>query len=475
MTLHTLKAMFDPATRVDHAIQAAHAFQPALNAMVSFIDPQDQLEALTHIDPSAPFYGIPVALKDLVNMKDTRTTGSSKILDNYISPYDATITRKLREAGAIIIGKASCDTFGMGGTNKTAATGPVHNPYDLSRMSGGSSGGSAALVAAGVVPMAIGTDTGDSIRKPAAFTGIVGLKPTYGRISRYGVIPYASSLDHVGCFTRNVTDAAATLKVLAGRDDKDMTSSTLPVEDYPALLKGDLKGKRIGILTNVIDSISNPTVRTQFEALVEQLSAQGALVTRVTLNDALMKALLPTYYIIANAEATANHANLDSLRFGVQVPGADNEETMRLSRTAGFGPLLRKRFVIGSYALFVENQERLFRKAQRVRRLVVEDLKAALSQLDVIIAPASGGVAPLLEGGPKTDELSGEYLIAENYMVMGNFSGYPSITIPMGFENGLPLGINLTAKAFDDANLLDIAYGIETLTGLKNLVAKVNA
>jgi aspartyl-tRNA(Asn)/glutamyl-tRNA(Gln) amidotransferase subunit A len=188
-----------------------------------------------------------------------------------------------------------------------------------------------------------------------------------------------------------------------------------------------------------------------------------------------MKALLPTYYIIANAEATANHANLDSLRFGVQVPGADNEETMRLSRTAGFGPLLRKRFVIGSYALFVENQERLFRKAQKVRRLVVEDLKAALSDLDAIIAPASGGVAPLLEGGPKTDELSGEYLIAENYMVMGNFSGYPSITIPMGFENGLPLGINLTAKAFDDAKLLDIAYGIETLTGLKNLVAKVNA
>jgi aspartyl-tRNA(Asn)/glutamyl-tRNA(Gln) amidotransferase subunit A len=475
MTIHQLIQLSDPSTRVNQALEAAHAVQPALNAMVSFIDPQPQLEALSSIDPHAPFYGIPVALKDLVNMKDTRTTGSSKILDNYISPYDATITQKLREAGAIMIGKASCDTFGMGGTNKTAATGPVHNPYDLSRMSGGSSGGSAALVAAGVVPMAIGTDTGDSIRKPAAFTGIVGLKPTYGRISRYGIIPYASSLDHVGCFTRNVTDAALTLKVLAGRDDKDMTSSSLPVEDYVALLKGDLKGKRIGILTNVIESISNPTVKAQFDALCAKMAQHGAIVTRVTLNDALMKALLPTYYIIANAEATANHANLDSLRFGVQVPGADNEETMRLSRTAGFGPLLRKRFVIGSYALFVENQEKLFRKAQKVRRLIVDDLKAALSSVDVILAPASGGVAPLLNGGPKTDELSGEYLIAENYMVMGNFSGYPSITIPMGFENGLPLGINLTAKAFDDALLLDVAYGLETLTGLKDLVAKVNA
>jgi aspartyl-tRNA(Asn)/glutamyl-tRNA(Gln) amidotransferase subunit A len=475
MMIHELKHLTDAQTRVTQAIEAAHAVQPALNAMVSFIDPKPQLEALTSIDPNAPFYGIPVALKDLVNMKDTRTTGSSKILDNYISPYDATITQKLRDAGAIMIGKASCDTFGMGGTNKTAATGPVHNPYDLARMSGGSSGGSAALVAAGVVPMAIGTDTGDSIRKPAAYTGIVGLKPTYGRISRYGIIPYASSLDHVGCFTRNVTDAALTLKVLAGRDDKDMTSSSLPVEDYVACLKGDLNGKRIGILTNVVDTISNPTVIAQFNALCAKLTEHGAIITRVTLNDALMKALLPTYYIIANAEATANHANLDSLRFGVQIPGADNEETMRLSRTAGFGPLLRKRFVIGSYALFVENQERLFRKAQKVRRLVVEDLKAALSNVDVILAPASGGVAPLLDGGPKTDELSGEYLIAENFMVMGNFSGYPSITIPMGFENGLPLGVNLTAKAFDDALLLDVAYGLETLTGLKDLVAKVNA
>ena len=475
MTINTLKMMHDPKTRVEHAIEAAHAFQPALNAMVSFVDPKPQLDALTQLDPNAPFYGIPVALKDLVNMKDTRTTGSSMILDNYVSPYDATITRKLREAGAIIIGKASCDTFGMGGTNKTAATGPVHNPYDLSRMSGGSSGGSAALVAAGVVPMAIGTDTGDSIRKPAAFTGTVGLKPTYGRISRYGVIPYASSLDHVGCFTRNVFDAALTLKVLAGRDDHDMTSSTLPVEDYPALLKGGLKGKRIGVLANVIDAISNPVVKTQFEDLCAKLTQQGAIIKRINLNPDLMKALLPTYYIIANAEATANHANLDSLRFGVQIPGADNEETMRKSRTAGFGPLLRKRFVIGSYALFVENQEKLFRKAQKVRRLVVEDLKAALKDIDVLMAPASGNVAPLLDGGPKTDELSGEYLIAENYMVLGNFSGYPSITLPMGFENGLPLGVNLTAKAFDEVNLLDIAYGIETVTGLKNLIAKVNA
>ncbi len=472
MDIKTLITQTTVEQRVEDAVNKSHAVQSALNAMVSFIDPKDQVEKLNQLSKEVPFYGVPVILKDLVNMKDTRTTGSSGILDNYISPYDATITQKLKEAGAIIIGKSSCDTFGMGGTNMTAWTGPVHNPYDLSRMSGGSSGGSAVLVASGVVPMAIGTDTGDSIRKPASYNNIVGLKPTYGRISRYGVIPYASSLDHVGVFTRNVKDAALSLEVLAGRDDKDMTSSYLPVEKYSEKLTGDLSGKRIGIIQNVIDSIHNQETINEFKELCQKLESKGATLVSIHLKEELMHAFLPTYYIIANAEATANHSNLDSLRFGVLKEGQTMDESMIKSRTAGFGKLLKKRFVIGSYALFTENQEEVFRKAQKVRRLIVEDIKRVLSEVDVIMAPASGQGAPKFDDA-SVDQLSSEYLIAENYMALANFSGYPSITIPMGYVEGLPVGINLTAYAFEEAKLLDIAYGIENTTGLANIIKEV--
>jgi aspartyl-tRNA(Asn)/glutamyl-tRNA(Gln) amidotransferase subunit A len=458
--------------RVDDAVKLSHSVQDTLNAMVSFIDPKDQLITLGQLSKELPLYGVPIILKDLVNMKDTRTTGSSGILDNYISPYDATITKKLKEAGAIIIGKSSCDTFGMGGTNMTAWTGPVHNPYDLSRMSGGSSGGSAVLVATGVVPMAIGTDTGDSIRKPASFNNIVGLKPTYGRISRYGVIPYASSLDHVGVFTRNVKDAALSLEVLSGRDDKDMTSSFHPVEKYSELLTGSLVGKKIGIIQNVIDSIHNQETLNQFNDLCQKLEEKGAIIKPIHLNEDLMHAYLPTYYIVANAEATANHSNLDSLRFGVLKEGKTMDESMILSRTAGFGKLLKKRFVIGSYALFTENQDEVFRKAQKVRRLIVEDIKRALEDIDVIMAPASSQGAPKFDDAA-TDLLSSEYLIAENYMALANFSGYPSITVPMGYVEGLPVGVNLTAYAFEETKLLDIAYGIECTTGLANVIKEV--
>ena len=454
---------------VQPAIEKAKAFQADLNAVVNFIDVSEQLKKLEGKDVNHPFYGVPVVLKDLVNMKKTITTGSSMILENYESPYDACITEKLKAAGAIMIAKASCDTFGMGGTNMTAATGPVYNPYDLSRMSGGSSGGSAVLVASGVVPMAIGSDTGDSVRKPASFNNIVGFKPSYGRISRYGVIPYASSLDHVGFFTQNVKDAALTLEVLAGRDDRDMTSSYKEVEKYSELLKGDLRAKKIGILKNVLDSIQVSETKDLFNDLCEKLKTAGAEIIEIRLKDELMHAFLPTYYVIANAEATANHSNLDGLRFGVAKAGNNIEEVMTNSRTAGFGPLLRKRFVIGSYALFIENQEKIFRKAQKVRRLIVENLNEALTHVDVLIAPASASGAPKI-GDNSADQLSSEYLIAENFMALANFAGTPSITIPMGFVKGLPVGVNINAKAFEESKLLDIAYGFEKITGLKDQV-----
>ena len=333
--------------------------------------------------------------------------------------------------------------------------------------------GSAVLVASGAVPFAIGSDTGDSVRKPASFVGIVGVKPTYGRISRYGIIPYASSLDHVGYFTRCVEDAALALEVLAGRDDKDMTSSFREVENYLANLNGDLSGKTIGIMGNVIDAIKSEEVLGLFNDLVEKCKIAGAVIKMIHMDPIRLRTCLPVYYIVANSEATANHSNLDGVRFGMQEWGDSLEELMTNSRTKGFSFLLRKRFIIGSYSLADENQDLLLRKAQKVRRLLVADFKAALADIDVLIAPASSDVAPLLTD-TSADQLSARYLIAENHMVLGNFSGYPSMTIPMGKINGLPIGINLTAKPFEEQLMFDIALGMENLAGCKNMMAEVS-
>lgn len=461
--------MSEVKNKVYEAYEKAQELNKVLNDVITFVDPKEQLE---NLNENGKLYGVPIALKDNVSTKGIRTTAASKILENYVPVYDATITKKLKEAGSVIIAKASMDELAMGGTNLTAFTGPVLNPWDTSRMSGGSSGGSAALVSSGVVSLAIGSDTGDSIRKPASFCGVVGVKPTYGRISRYGVIPYASSLDHVGYFTSNVLDASVALEVLAGRDDKDLTSSFKEVQEYSKLLNSDIKGKKIAIFKNVIDSLTNQETIKMFNELIEKLKEKGAVVEEFSFKDDLMKALLPAYYLIANCEATANHSNLDGLRFGVSKQGNDTKEVMINSRTEGFGSLIRKRFVIGSYGLFVENQEKLFKKAQRVRRLIVEELNECLSKYDCLIAPASNDIAPLLDNKSR-DELSDNYLIAENHMVIGNFSGFPSMSLPMGFELGCPIGVNITTKAFDEVSMFNIGLAIEESTGLKNLVAKV--
>lgn len=455
--------------RCMEAYEKAQNVHPSLNAMITFMDPKEQVESLP---ASGKLRGVPIVLKDNVSTKGTRTTAGSRILSNYVPVYDAEIVTKLKQAGAVCIGKASMDELAMGGTNTTCFTGAAHNPWDTRRMTGGSSGGSAALVASGVVPVAIGSDTGDSVRKPAAFNGVVGVKPTYGRISRYGIVPYASSLDHVGYFTGNVEDACVTLEVLAGRDERDMTSSLRPVEEYCAHLNSDMHGKKIAILSNVLEGIENQDTKDQFYALVEKLRSRGAVVEEYSFNEDLMKAILPTYFIIANCEATSNHSNLDGIRFGVREEGKDMQEIMTNSRTKGFGPLIRRRFVIGSYGLFEENQEKVFRKAQKVRRLIVKAMNTCFRDYDAILAPASGDIAPLLEEN-KVETLSDEHLIAENYMAMANFSGSPSMTVPMGFHEGCPLGVNLTCKAWDEQTMFDVAKAIEEETGLKDLHAEV--
>ena len=448
--------------RINEAYKKALASQEKLNACITLVEPSNIEEK------SGKLAGMPIAIKDNVSTKGILTTAASNILDNYVPVFDATIVTKLKEAGATTIAKASMDELAMGGTNLTANIGPCHNPYDLDRISGGSSGGSAALVAAGVVPMAIGSDTGDSIRKPAAYCGVVGVKPSYGRISRYGVIPYASSLDHVGYFTNNVEDAALTLEVLAGRDDKDMTSSYEAVPNYSELLNEDVNGKKILVMKDVTDATKDQNIVNAFNHVVEELKAKGAEIKEVSFDHDLMRAIFPTYFIIANAEATANHANLDGIRFGHRVDAPSMEEIMTASRTRGFSTFIKKRFVIGSYSLFEENQEEILKKAQRVRRLIVNAIMAELKDAYAIISIAAPTTAPKMDA-KNVDTLSDEYLIAENHMVIGNFAGLPSMTIPMALVDGLPTGICISANPFAEQAMFNVAKCIETITGLKDM------
>lgn len=442
--------------------------QQLFNPIVSNCDIANQLSALTskNIDKDNFFYGKAIAIKDNYNYCGTLTTASSRILSNYIAPYNATVVENLIDAGAIIVAKTSLDELGMGGSNKSAYTGPVLNPFDRTRISGGSSGGSAVLVASEIVEFALGTDTGDSVRKPASYCGIVGVKPTYGLISRYGVIPYASSLDHVGYFTKDVLSAAKALKILVGRDDKDMTSlNTVPI-DYASLVDSDIKNKKIAVFGNVVDNLSNTQVKEAFDDLVIKLKDAGAIVEVVYLDDQLLRTLLPVYYIIANCEASANHSNLDGLRFGRQEDGQDTETVMINSRTKGLSSMIRKRLIMGSYALFAENQERLFRKAQKVRRVIAQKFGAVFAEYTAIIAPASGDIAPLLDQQPD-NELDNRYLISENYMVYANFMGLPSMTIPLTKVQGLPVGINITTGKCAEVQMFSIGKKIEEIVQFK--------
>lgn len=442
--------------------------QEKLNACVTYIDPSKRLEE----NLEGKLKGVAIALKDNINTKGIKTTACSRILDNYIPVYDAHIVNLLRDEGAVFIAKTNMDELAMGGTNLTSYFGKCHNPYDYNRISGGSSGGSAALVGANVVSVAIGSDTGDSVRKPASFCGICGIKPSYGLISRYGIIPYASSLDHVGYFTTNVHDAALMLEVLQGRDDRDMTSANVVKKEYSKLLNSDIKGKKVLVFKNVLDAINNSETIKLFDNIVDILKAKGAIVEEVSFNEELLRAILPTYYIIANAEATANHSNLDGILFGHREEGETTDDIMINTRTKGFGPWIKKRFVIGSYALFEENQERLLRKAQKIRRLIVNEILSKLKDADALIAPAAPGVAPLIEG-QTTDELSDESLVADNHMIIANFGGLPSMTVPMGYIDGLPIGVNLTSNPFKEEDMFNIALAIEEGTGLKDKTKEV--
>ena len=418
-------------------------------------------------------WGIPYACKDNFSTKGIPTCASSNSLEGYIPLFDATIIAKLKQRKAILIGKTTLDELAMGGTGTSGHKGTTYNPYDPTheRLIGGSSCGSAAAVASGIVPFAIGSDTGDSVRKPASYAGLVGMKPTWGRISRYGLFPFAPSLDHVAYFTRSVEDSAVLLEALSGRDELDFTSSPKPIDDYASKLRETLKGKRLAIVKTVIDSITNKDTQNIFEKSVQKLISAGACVDYVDFPIELLNAIHPAYIVISCAEATSNNANIDGIKFGPFLGGKTYQEVMSNVRTKGFSELIKRRFIIGSFALMSENREELFERAQKVRAKIVEKTNQILEEYDAIYLPAAPSVAPLLNG--YSDKLSEEYLIADNHLIIGNFAGLPSVTIPLTMIDALPLGVNLTGKAFDEANLLGIAHAIEEITGLEGVDVNV--
>ena len=461
-----------PLQLVDEALQLA---KKDTNNSFEYICEKEAIEKVKNLDPSKVsniLYGVPVVIKDNYSTKDIPTTASSNILNGYVPIFSAEVVKRLEEAGAIVIGKATMDELGMGGTGTAGHLGTTYNPWDKSKthLIGGSSCGSAAAVASGIVPFSIGSDTGDSVRKPASYSALVGFKPTWGRISRFGLFPFAASLDHVAYFTRNVFDSAVLLNVLAGKDEKDYSSSFEKVEDYTVRLDESLKGKRIAVIKEIIDFISDQSVMNSFNNLVKEMSDKGAVVDYVSIDKKILEAIYPTYIIISSAEANSNNANLDGIKFGNRVPGDTYEEIVMNTRTKGFSKLIKKRFIIGGYSLLKENRDELFIRALKCRRIIVEAFNNVLKDHDTIIAPASPSSAPLIK--ESNGAFNSNTIIADNYMAFANMAGLPSITLPLGFENNLPFGVNLTSKAFDESNLLTIAQRVEDITGLKDLVAK---
>ena len=452
----------------EEAVNKAYKYQDVYNSFVTIMDKKDE------VCSNSILSGIPYALKDNISTKGILTTASSNILKDYIPLYDATIYKKLKNSGAVLMGKTVLDELAMGGTGTTGHTGIVRNPWNKDRMIGGSSAGSAASVALGIVPFAIGSDTGDSIRKPAAYGGVVGYKPTYGRISRYGLFSFASSLDHVGVFARSVKDVSYVMDVVKGHDDKDMTS--LPDEDvsYASELDNDVSGKKLFYIKEAIeiDNGNNELkeIISNFKSVLEKCKELGMIVEEVSFDKELLEAIYPVYNVISCAEATSNNSNLTGIPFGNRVDGKNVNDIMMNTRTNGFSELIKRRFVIGSYVLQKENQERLFLNACRVRRFIVNRMNELFEKYDGLIMPTSGNIAPLFDDA--SDKLSDEYLILGNHLVIGNFGGFPSISIPSGFVNDMPVSVNITGRAKEDSLVLNMANKVESLLNCKGMVAK---
>ena len=406
--------------------------------------------------------GVPIAIKDNICTNGIKTTCSSKMLENFVPFYDATVIEKLENAGAIIIGKTNMDEFAMGSSTENSAIKKTKNPWDLERVPGGSSGGSAAAVACDIAPCALGTDTGGSIRQPASFCNVVGLKPTYGLVSRYGVVAYASSLDQVGPLTKSVEDAAILLNVIACKDEKDTTSADIPKKDYLKSIKDDIKGKKIGVPTEFISDGINEDVKKAYEENLNTLKELGAEIIEIKLDYA--KYSLPTYYIIATAEASSNLGRYDGIRYGHRAKDFSSlDELYVKSRTEGFGDEVKRRIMLGTYVLSSGYYDAYYKRGQKVRTLIIDDFKKAFEKCDVIAIPTTPNTS--FKFGEKTSNPLEMYL-EDIYTVPVNIAGLPGISVPGGFDkNGMPIGMQFISKAFDEENLLQVAYTFEKNTG----------
>jgi aspartyl-tRNA(Asn)/glutamyl-tRNA(Gln) amidotransferase subunit A len=405
-----------------------------------------------------PLGGVPVAIKDVMVTRGVRTTAGSKILGNCIPPYDCTAVARMEAAGAVVLGKLNCDEFAMGSSNENSAWRPVRNPRDLSRVPGGSSGGSAAAVAADMAVAALGSDTGGSIRQPASFCGVVGLMPTYGRVSRYGLIAFASSLDRIGPLTKTVKDAAIVLRTIAGRDPMDSTSADVPVPDYVAELEKPVRGLRLGVAKEYFGEGLDSEVRKSVEAAIQKLAKSGSEIVPVSLPHT--EYAIPTYYIVATAEASSNLARFDGVRYGYRDRDAHTlSEMYRRSREHGFGAEVKRRIMLGTYALSAGYYDAYYLKAQQVRTLLARDFEEAFKKVDAIVTPTSPTAAFRL--GEKVDDPLAMYL-ADIFTVTADLAGIPGISVPCGeTSENLPIGLQILGKHFDEATILRVAHACE--------------
>lgn len=457
---------------IDESIEKSKEIQEKCNAFVTILDDVKEAQVTDEL-----LSGIPYGVKDNYSTKGVLSTGSSNTLKDYVPFFTATAIENLSKKGAVFVNKTALDEFGMGGTGTTCHTGIVTNPWDKTRMCSGSSAGSAAAVAAGVYPYATGSDTGDSIRKPAAYCGIVGYKPTYGMISRYGLFPFASSLDHLGVLSRSVKDAAIVIDGMKGIDKNDMTSWDSSSMHLADSLDGNVKGKKLCYIKEICDINNYPNADDElkehlnnFMDTIERCRNIGMDVEEVSVDQTLLNASPSVYVVISCAEATSNMSNLTGFIFGPRAEGDKWDIEMKNYRTKGFSPLIKRRFVIGSYVLQAQNKDRYFHNAQRVRRLIVDKWKELFKKYDGVILPVGSGPAKKLKGSK--DILDKNTAILEEHLQIGNFGGFPSITIPNGFIDGLPVGVNITGNCYDDINVLNIAYALESTMNYKGQTVK---
>jgi aspartyl-tRNA(Asn)/glutamyl-tRNA(Gln) amidotransferase subunit A len=444
------------------ALARIQAGEPRVHAFISTNAERAlaRASALDRMPVQGPLHGVPIALKDNIAVAGMRTTAGSNMLDSYLPPFDATVTRRLEEAGAVVVGKTVCDEFAMGSSTENCAFGPARNPWALDRAPGGTSGGSTAAVAAGFVPLALGSDTGGSIRQPAAFCGVVGLKPTYGRVSRYGLIAFASSLDQIGPIGRTTADVAVMLEVISGADAEDATAARRAVPSFGAALPGSAKGLRIGVPRHLISSGVEPGVLGRFDDALGELARLGASVSTIELPNSHLG--IAVYYIVATAEASANLARYDGVRYGRRAQAATLAEMYDRTRATGFGAEVKRRIMLGTYVLSAGYHEAYYVKAQQVRALIRDDYARAFTSVDLVALPTAPEGAFRL--GARTADPLAMYL-SDVFTVGASLAGLPAVSVPAGFtDEGLPVGLQLIGRAWDEATVISVADAFERAT-----------